>query len=75
LINLYRQSDLLVMPSLRDSFGFVFLEAMIQGVPCIGTNINAMPEIIEDAKTGYIVPVRDPRCAGEGHSELLRSEK
>lgn len=62
LIQLYRGSDLFVMPSLRDSFGFVFLEAMTQGVPCIGTNINAMPEIIEDSRTGFIVPARNPEA-------------
>jgi glycosyltransferase involved in cell wall biosynthesis len=60
LLKLYRGSDLFVMPSLRDSFGFVFLEAMSQGVPCIGTNLNAMPEIIEHGRTGYVVPPRDP---------------
>ncbi len=60
LLLLYRSSDLFVMPSLRDSFGFVFLEAMTQGVPCIGTDLNAMPEIIQDGQTGYIVPLRDP---------------
>lgn len=65
LIALYRQSDLFVMPSLRDSFGFVFLEAMTQGVPCIGTDLNAMPEIIEDGKTGYIVPLRDPEALAD----------
>ena len=62
LRRLYRASDLFVMPSLRDSFGFVFLEAMTQGVPCIGTNLNAMPEIIQDGETGYIVPVHDPEA-------------
>lgn len=60
LLDLYRESDMFVMPSLCDSFGFVFLEAMTQGLPCIGTDINAMPEIIEHEKTGYIVPHRDP---------------
>jgi len=45
------------MPSLRDSFGFVFLEAMSQGVPCIGTTINAMPEIIGDS--GFVVAPDD----------------
>ena len=60
LIHLYRNSDLFVMPSLRDSFGYVFLEAMTQGVPCIGVHLNAMPEIIQDGKTGYIVPLCDP---------------
>ena len=60
LIDLYRTSDIFVMPSLRDSYGFVFLEAMTQGVPCIGTNLNAMPEIISEGETGYLVPLRDP---------------
>lgn len=60
LISLYRQSDLFVMPSLRDSFGFVFLEAMSQGVPCIGADFHAMPEIIQEGKTGYLVPLRNP---------------
>jgi glycosyltransferase involved in cell wall biosynthesis len=65
LIRLYRGSDLFVMPSLRDSFGFVFLEAMSQGVPCIGTDINAMPEIIQNGKTGFVVPRRNPRSLAE----------
>lgn len=57
------------MPSLRDSFGYVFLEAMTQGVPCIGTDLNAMPEIVQDGKTGYIVPLRDPQALAD---EILR---
>lgn len=65
LIMLYRGSDLFVMPSLRDSFGFVFLEAMTQGLPCLGTDLNAMPEIIQDGETGYIVPLRDPEALAE----------
>jgi glycosyltransferase involved in cell wall biosynthesis len=48
------------MPSLRDSFGFAFLEAMSQGLPCIGTRLNAMPEIIHEERTGYIVNRHDP---------------
>lgn len=59
LIELYRRCDLFVMPSLRDSFGFVFLEAMTQGLPCIGTRMNAMPEIIAEGESGWLVPPRD----------------
>ncbi len=65
LLQLYRSSDLFVMPSLRDSFGFVFLEAMTQGVPCIGTDLNAMPEIIADGESGYVVPPRNPSALAE----------
>lgn len=56
----YRSADLFVLPSLRDSYGFVFLEAMSQGLPCIGADINGMPEMIDHGHTGYIVPRNSP---------------
>ncbi|NCC61138.1 MAG: glycosyltransferase family 1 protein [Verrucomicrobiae bacterium] len=65
LLYWYRQADLFVMPSLRDSFGFVFLEAMSQGLPCIGTRLNAMPEIIRDQETGYLVKLQDTKGLSE----------
>lgn len=68
----YRAADLFVMPSLCDSFGFVFLEAMTQGVPCIGTNLNAMPEIIADGETGYVVPLRNPEALAEAILRFYR---
>jgi alpha-maltose-1-phosphate synthase len=55
LLRHYRSSDLFILPSRCDSFGFVFLEAMSQGLVCIGSRLNAMPEIIEDGRTGFIV--------------------
>lgn len=61
----FREADLFVMPSLRDSYGFVFLEAMSQGLPCLGANINGMPEMIADGETGYIVPRESPEHIAE----------
>lgn len=61
----YRNADLLVLPSLRDSYGFVFLEAMSQGLPCLGADINGMPEIIVHGETGYIVPRQSPEKLAE----------
>ena len=60
LLELYRQADLFVLPSLYDTFGFVFCEAMSQGLPCIGTDFNAIPELIHEGVNGYLVPRRDP---------------
>jgi len=51
----YKQASIFVMPSLCEPFGLVFLEAMGYKLPCIGTNIDAMPEIIENGKTGILV--------------------
>lgn len=59
LINNYEQASIFVMPSLCEPFGLVFLEAMEFKLPCIGTTIDAMPEIIEDGKTGFLIPPGD----------------
>lgn len=56
LLNEYRRASVFVMPSLYEPFGIVFAEAMAHRLPCIGTNICAMPEIIQNGRTGYIVP-------------------
>lgn len=49
----YRSADLFLLPSRCDSFGFVFLEAMSQGLVCVGSTLNAMPEIIEHGVSGF----------------------
>jgi glycosyltransferase involved in cell wall biosynthesis len=56
LSHLYRSASVFVMPSLFEPLGLVFLEAMGHGLPCIGTSSCAMPEIINDGATGYLVP-------------------
>lgn len=71
LLEHYRSADLFVLPSLCDSFGFVFLEAMSQGLPCVGTTMNAMPDIIGDS--GYVVPPRDARALADAITEFYKS--
>jgi len=53
--NLFEYSTIFVMPSYYEAFGLVFLEAMIHKLPCIGTNIDAIPEIISDGETGFLI--------------------
>lgn len=60
LAALFEQAGLFVMPSLFEPWGHVFLEAMAAGLPCVGTSICAMPEIIAHGETGLLVPRRDP---------------
>lgn len=54
LEELYSISDLLLLLSEKESFGLVALEAMACGVPCIGTNIGGIPEVIADGETGFL---------------------
>ena len=59
LDELYSISDLKLLLSEKESFGLVALEAMACGVPCIGTNVGGMPEVIQHGKTGYICELGD----------------
>ncbi|PLR80465.1 N-acetyl-alpha-D-glucosaminyl L-malate synthase BshA [Bacillus canaveralius] len=54
LEELYSISDLMLLLSEKESFGLVALEAMACGVPCIGTNIGGIPEVISDGETGFV---------------------
>lgn len=59
LASLYRSADIFCMPSRYEAFGIVFVEAMLHGLPCVGTDLCAMPEIIDHERTGWIVPPED----------------
>lgn len=53
-------ADVLVHPSLSESFGLVVAEAQACGLPVVATNIGGPSEIVSDGETGYLVPAEDP---------------
>ena len=48
------QSHLLVNPSIHESFGIVFMEALSRGVPIIGSNISNVSDLINSSKSGLV---------------------
>jgi len=69
------KASLFVLPTLKEAFGIAFLDAMSFGLPCIGTNIRAIPEIIDDGKTGYLVPPGDSNTLAMKMIELLKDKR
>ncbi len=72
---LFSISDLKLLLSEKESFGLVLLEAMACGVPCIGTRIGGIPEVIEDGKTGYICELGDIKEIAAKAVAVLKDEK
>jgi phosphatidylinositol alpha-1,6-mannosyltransferase len=51
----YAACEIFALPSRGEGFGLVYLEAMARGKPVIGGAHGGAPEVIDDAKTGYLV--------------------
>ncbi|MDN7244036.1 N-acetyl-alpha-D-glucosaminyl L-malate synthase BshA [Planococcus shenhongbingii] len=75
LSELYNISDIKLLMSEKEAFGLVLLEAMACGVPCIGTNIGGIPEIIEPGQNGYLVELGDVEKAAAYTIRMLTDEK
>ena len=69
----YSKATVFVMPSIYEPFGIVFAEAMAHKLPCIGTNNCAMPEIISENKSGFLVPVEDSHILAKRIIEILKT--
>lgn len=59
------EADIFFLPSRYESLGMVFAEAGAYGVPCIGTDVGGIPEIIENGGTGFLNPIEDANSAIE----------
>ena len=58
-LDLWRRADFFVMPTRHEAFGIVYEEAAASGIPAIGSRINAIPEIVRDGATGFLVSPGD----------------
>lgn len=77
VIEAYREADLFVLPSKiaadgdRDGLPNVLMEAATQALPILATAAAAIPEFIEDGRTGRLVPPEDPAALAAALEELL----
>lgn len=54
--------DLFLLSSTTEGLALVLLEAGLAGLPVIASCVGGIPEIIEDGKTGLLIPPRDPNA-------------
>lgn len=71
LCRLYNDSDIFALPSLTESFGIVFAEAMACGLPIIGTRVGGIPEFVRDQVDGFLVPPGDIESLRQALTNLI----
>lgn len=67
----YRMADAFAMPSIREGFGIVFLEAMGCGKRCLGGNRDAAVDALRGGELGILVDPESPEELEEGLRRLL----
>jgi glycosyltransferase involved in cell wall biosynthesis len=66
-----RRAALLVHPVRWEGFGLAVLEAMLAGLPVVGTRASSLPELVVDGETGLLVPVDDAGALAGAISRAL----
>lgn len=67
-------SDIFVFPSYREGFPQALMQAAAMKLSCIASDINGCVEIIEDGKTGLIVPPKDVDALYNASEKLLKNK-
>lgn len=66
------RADTLVLPSYREGFPNVLLQAAAMGTPLIGTDISGSNEIIDEGQNGFIVPSHDADALGQAMDKVMK---
>ena len=66
--------DVAVLPSYREAQGLSILEAMALSRPVVASAVGGIPEMIDDGRTGLLVPPRDPAALAAAILRLLRDQ-
>ncbi|HEX6723920.1 MAG TPA: glycosyltransferase [Gaiella sp.] len=64
------RAEVVVVPSFGEGFGMVALEAMERGRPVIASDVGGLPEIVDDGRTGTLVPPGDVEALAAAIAEL-----
>ena len=73
----YPNLDILTIPSLNstESFGLVQIEAMMNGVPVISSNLPGVRQPVLRHQMGRVVPIGDSRALAQAVKELVEEKK
>ena len=75
VLSFIAKGDIFIFPSLSESMPNVVIEALSMGIPCICTNVGAIPEIIEDNYNGFLVSKKSSSNIADSVEKILSNEE
>jgi len=72
LAGLYRLAQVFAIAAENETEGLVVVEAAVSGLPVVAVRATSLPSLVDDGRTGYLVPPRNARAMGARLLELLR---
>jgi glycosyltransferase involved in cell wall biosynthesis len=72
---LFRRSSVVVLPYIEASQSGVIPVAYTFGKPVVATTVGGLPEMVEDGRTGFLVPPRDEKALADAVVRLLRDRE
>ena len=73
--DILQEANLAVLPSLSEGFSNSLLEAMAAALPVVATDVGGNPEIVQEGKTGFLVPACDPEALSQAMIRVLESSE
>ncbi|MCX8045145.1 MAG: glycosyltransferase, partial [Desulfobacterota bacterium] len=71
LAMIYSGADVFVLPTLEDNLPNTVMEAMACGTPVVGFDVGGVPDMIDEKKTGCLVPPRDTQGLADAIAWVL----
>jgi len=65
--------DVFVMPSLMEGLGLSVIEAQACGIPVVASRVGGLVDLIEDQRSGFLVPINDPAALANRIIEVFRN--
>ena len=66
--------DLFILPSSLEGLGTSLMDALYMKVPVVATLVGGIPEVIENGRTGLLVPPKNPKALSDAVIQLLRDK-
>jgi glycosyltransferase involved in cell wall biosynthesis len=71
----YEIMDISVLTSFSEGLSLTLLESMGYGIPIVATRVGGNPEVVEEGRTGFLVPVNDARKLADRIVNLLQNKE